>query len=148
MSHTTTISSIALVSQSAIRGAISDLKSQGIRCELLEKATPRAYYKDQPGMGEADFVIQLQDSRYDVGLYRNNKGQYEARADLFAGEISRVLGAERSSDDVPQEQAALGKFFQAYTTRAVEEQASNEGYIVNRSMNADGSVVLNMVQAA
>jgi hypothetical protein len=123
------------------------LKSQGIRCDLLEKAVPRAYYPNQEGMGEADMVLKLEDAPYDVGLYKEN-GKYEARTDLFAGHVARVLGAPASSDETSSEQAALGKFFQAYATRAVEEQAIAQGYMVNQTKNADGTIVMTLSNAA
>lgn len=145
MSHTTTINSIKLVSKSSIEAAVRDLKSMGINCDLLENATPRAYYSNQEGLGKADMVLHLRDSRYDVGLYYNKEnGAYEARADFWAGDIARILGSERSSKDVPAEQAYLGVFFQAYSRRAVMDQALSQGYAVTETQNADGSMVLTL----
>jgi hypothetical protein len=144
MSHTTTVSSIKLVSKTAIEGAIKDLKGLGINVDLLENAKPRAFYSNQQGMGQADMVIQLHDSKYDIGLYRQEDNSYEARADFFAGEIAKVLGTPRSSNDVPDEQANMGKFFQAYSRRAVMDQALSQGYAVTETMNSDGSLVLTL----
>ena len=147
MSHTTTVNSVALVSKSAIQAAVRDLKGLGIKCDLLENATPRAYYSNQDGMGEADMVLKLNDALYDVGLYKNDKGHYEARTDFFAGSVGNVLGVEASTG-TSHEQAQLGKFFQAYATRAVEEQAFAQGYMVNHARNADGTVVMTLSSAA
>jgi len=148
MSHTTTIKSVALVSKSAIQAAVRDLKAQGIKCELLENAVPRAYYTNQAGMSDkADMVLKLDDSPYDVGLYKEG-GKYEARTDLFAGQVANILGVPRSSDDTSVEQAALGKFFQAYANRAVEEQAIAQGYMVNQTKQTDGTIVMTLSNAA
>ena len=147
MSHTTTVNSVTLVSKSAIQAAVRDLKGLGIKCDLLENAVPRAYYSNQAGMGEADMVLKLNDAQYDVGLYKNDKGHYEARTDFFAGSVGRVLGVA-TTGQASGEQAQLGKFFQAYATRAVEEQALSQGYMVNQARNADGTIVMTLTSAA
>lgn len=142
MSHTTEIKGIVISDASALRAAIQELKSQGIRCDLLENAKPRAYYKEQGGLGQAPFVVKLHDSKYDVGLYAKTEGKgFEARTDFWNGEVEKVLGAKaRKGED--ETQAKLGKLFQAYAVAATVRQASQQGYTVSKQYKQDGSVQL------
>lgn len=142
MSHTTFINDVVITDIGALRAAIDELKSNGVKCDLLENAKPRAYYSTQEGMGEAPYVIQLKDSRYDVGLYydESSKG-YQARADLFAGEVARSLGDIRSGEQNTTK-ASLGKLYKLYAVHAATRKAIQQGYTVNRINKQDGSVQL------
>jgi hypothetical protein len=141
MSHTSTINSVVIADKHAVTAAIAELKANGVNCELLENAKPRAYYSNQSGMGEAEMVINLKDSRYDVGLYKNEQGTYEARCDLWGGDIAKNLGVP-ATGDTPREQAALGKFFSTYAAHAAQRKAIQQGYSVRRINNKDGSIQL------
>lgn len=141
MSHTTKLNTISIRSTTALRAAILMLQSQGIACSLQEKATPRAYYSEQEGMGVADFVIKLDASKYDVGLYRQADGSYEARTDFFMGHVEKVLGVPHQPT-YSGEQYKLGRLFQAYAVAAAEEQARKQGLMVTRQTLPDGRVKL------
>lgn len=144
MSHTTEISTIVFNDIDALRLAVRELQAAGVKCELKEKATPRAYYQNQQGMGPADYVLQLNDCPYDVGFYQDEKAKgLVARTDLFAGHVSRVLGATPQKGENPA-QAALGKLYQAYAVNAATRQAAKQGYAVRRVTKADGTVQLIM----
>jgi len=144
MSHTTEISSIVFNDIEALRLAVRDLQAAGVKCTLVEKATPRAYYQNQQGMGAADYVLQLQDCPYDVGFYHDDKAKgYVARTDLFMNHVSRVLGATASAGEKP-EQAALGRLYQSYAINAATRQAAKQGYAVRRVTKPDGTVQLIM----
>jgi hypothetical protein len=144
MSHTTEISSIVFNDVEALRLAVRDLQSAGVKCTLKEKATPRAYYTNQQGMGLADYVLELQDSPYDVGFYYDTKLKgLVARTDLFLGHVARVLGVPPQIKET-QTQAALGKLYHAYAVQATTRQAARQGYSVRRVTRADGSVQLIM----
>ncbi len=139
MSHTTTIATLLLSDETAIRAAIAELASKGVKCELLENAIPRAYYSDQ--MGQADMVVKLGASRYDVGLYKQADGNYEAKADFWGHDVENALGAKPAKDDNAT-QAKLGKFFSLYAAHAATRKAVQQGYQVRRIDNADGSIQL------
>lgn len=147
MSHTSTIDSMVITDIRALRSAITDLQRAGVACELREKCTPRGYYKDQNGLGPADFVVYLNEGEYDVGLYYNEKiGGYETRADFFGRHISNHLG-----NPIPQpatqkeaQQYHVGKLFQAYGVCATEQEARSKGYQVRRSVKDDGTVQLQL----
>lgn len=144
MSHTTAIKSVLFVDQQALRAAIDELKNRGVNCELLENATPRAYYSDQEGMGLARFVIKLNDAKYDVGLYDSKEGKgMEARTDLYGGSVAKVLGVNPAKGE-SKEQAALGKLYSTYATHATMAEAARNGYAVQRIDNPDGSVQLRL----
>jgi hypothetical protein len=91
MSHSTTIKTVPISSQSALRAAVSELQNRGIEIELLENEKPRMYYanqiKKQIVGNEAaktfdfnedpdvcDFVLKVPGSYYDIGLLRNADG--------------------------------------------------------------------------
>lgn len=139
MSHTTTISSLLLADKAAIEASIAELKSKGVNVDLLENVVPRAYYDNQ--LEKADMVIKVNDGRYDVGLYKNSDGNYEAKADFWGGDIERSLGVTAGKDD-NKVQAKLGKFYSTYAAHAAMRKAIQQGYQVNRSDGADGSIQL------
>lgn len=141
MSHTATINTLMLSDKHAIEAAVAELKSKGLKCDLLENAIPRAYYSTQKGMGQADMVIKLHDSKYDVGLYKNADGEYESRCDFWDGDIERQLGVTPGKDD-DRNQAKLGKFYRGYAVHAASRAAIQKGYQVTRNDKADGSVQL------
>lgn len=147
MSHTTTVSDILFVSVSAIKGAVRELKKQGINCDLLENTVPRAYSPHQAGMSEpAPFVVQLHDARYDVGLYPVQDGNgYEARTDLYMNSVGNVLGVH-APEGTPPARAAMGKLYHAYAVQAVQEQAAMEGFTISASQtDENGNTVLQLV---
>lgn len=110
----------------------------GVKCSLIENATPRAYFNNQQGMGVAPFVIRLDDCKYDIGIYQDGKGGYEARTDFWSGYVEKVVGVEACSV-ASKEQAKLGKLFQAYGIHAAMEQARKQGYTVRRVAGKNGA---------
>lgn len=144
MSHTTELTDIVFTDVEALKVAVAELKRQGIKCTLKQNATPRAYYANQQGLGQADYVLELADSPYDVGFYKDAKLKaLVARTDLFAGSVARVLGAPATGKETPQ-QAALGKLYHAYAVAATTRQAAKQGYSVRKIVKADGTVQLVM----
>lgn len=137
MSHTTTVASIQITSISALRTALGILAQEGIRAELIEDAVPRAYFRNQQGMGRADYVIKLHDCPYDIGLYQKKEGGYEARTDLWANEVSRLLGVPGNTP-----QHAMGKLYNRYAVAAIQEQAEEQGFDYETAMQADGTVII------
>lgn len=141
MSHTTSIGSVVISDVSALNAAIRELKGEGVNCELLENAVPRAYYADQPNMGLAPIVVKLNSASYDVGLYDNGNGGFEARTDFYGGSVERELGTKQYEKG-EAEQAKLGKLFQRYAVCAAENHASMNGYVATRDTKADGTIQL------
>lgn len=141
MSHTASVKSIKIQSITALRSAIAELATQGIQISLIENAVPRAYFPDQSGMGLAPYVVKLANSPYDIGLYQDEKGGYEARTDFFAGHIEKQLGAKATSEE-SAEQARMGKLFQMYGVHATMEAARKKGHMVRRISKQDGTIAL------
>lgn len=134
MSHTTTINNVEITDLVALAAAIMELKNNGVDCELLENAVPRAYYQTQQGMGKAPFVLKLNKSRYDVGFYKKEESAgYEARCDLFGRDIQNLLGFDKNP---------LGKLMRHYSACAITRKAVQQGYYVNRINRTDGSIQL------
>ena len=141
MSHTTAIPSVVISDIAALQQAIHELSAEGVNCELLENAMPRAYYDKQDGMGQAPYVIKLNNAAYDVGLYDNGQGGYEARTDFYGKTVERELGAVAAGVE-DREQARMGKLFQRYAVCAAENHAALNGYSSTRDQKADGSIQL------
>lgn len=141
MSHTTEIKGIKIVDIAALTAAVSELRAKGIGISLLKDAVPRAYYDQQQGMGKADYVIKLDNAKYDVGLYRQEDGTYEARTDFWGGHVEHVLGAKASKPENAV-QAKLGKLYQAYGIAAATNQARAKGLNVRRVDGANGEAKL------
>lgn len=146
MSHTSTIRSIKITSVTALRAAVAELQDKGVKVSLLENAVPRGFYANQAGMGTADFVLKLADSRYDVGLYKAEDGSYEARTDFFGGLVENVLGAKACTPE-SREQARLGRLFQLYGVHAAMETARKKGHTVMRRQHEDGKITLEITGA-
>lgn len=143
MSHTSEIKAIAIVDIDALRQTIAELNASGVRCSLLQNATPRAYFPGQQGLGLAPYVLKLEDAPYDVGFYDNGQGGYTARTDFWGGHIAGVLGA-KALDNEDKQQAQMGKLFQGYAVNAAVRQATKQGFRVMRNVKADGTVELTM----
>jgi hypothetical protein len=142
MSHTSTIKAIKIVSIQALRSAVEELASGGIRCRLEDGGTPRAFYPNQPGLGAADYVLKLDDCPYDVGFYKSDDGKsYEARTDFWMGHVEKILGTPASKPE-HEEQAKMGKLFQKYAVNAATEEARRKGLQVRRQTADDGTVKL------
>ena len=140
MSHTTTVDSVKITDVAALSAAVEELKANGIDCDLLQDALPRAYYPTQAGMDEkAPFVLKLNKGQYDIGFYEK-EGVYEARFDNFMNRISEHLGTAQEGKDSAQN--AIGKVLNLYSVHAVSRKASMQGYRVQRVNNSDGSVQL------
>ena len=141
MSHTTTVNNVEIKDIAALQAAVAELKANGIACEMLENQIPRAYYQKQAGMDTvAPYVLNLKNSRYDVGFYKNENNTYEARCDLWGGDIAKQLGVQ--AEGVPDAQKALGKLLNMYSVHAVSRKAMQQGYRVNRVNKADVGVQL------
>jgi hypothetical protein len=126
----------------ALRAAVDELKRRGMKISLEQNTTPRAYFSNQQGMGEADYVVQLHDASYDVGLYKKDKG-YEARTDFWGGSVEKVLGVNPKEGE-NADQARLGKLYQMYAVCAAEQQAFRQGYNPRRVELSDGTIQLQM----
>lgn len=143
MSHTTTVDAVEIKDIGALQAAVAELKANGIQCDMLENQIPRAYYATQAGMNKAaPHVLKLHNSRYDVGFYpKGETGTYEARCDLWGGDIAKNLGVQ-AEEGVSSEQAALGKLLNMYSVHAVTRKATQQGYRVNRVAKDNGAVQL------
>lgn len=138
MSHTTSIKSIKISSVTALRAAVQEMADSGLPISLVENETPRAFYANQSGLGKADFVIRLGgSSRYDVGLYKQADGSYEARTDFWGGDVEKVLGDKPTKPENAQ-QAKLGRLFKTYGIHAAMEQVRRSGKTCRRAMGSDG----------
>lgn len=143
MSHTTVISTVPIRSVSALTAAVEALQQQGVRIEIKHNTVPRMYYPDQlrtqlkRSKSEADIVLHLPDSKYDVALLAKEDGTYQIAYDAWRGEVARNIG-NTSSD--------LGKLLQEYTLHATLEAGAAAGYTAyNIATNDDGSRVVEFV---
>jgi hypothetical protein len=144
MSHTVEVPSIVFSDMDALGAAIKELNAAGVKCSLQKGGTPRAFYDNQEGMGAADYVVKLEDARYDIGLYYDTaKKGYVARTDLFGGTVAKVMGATARPGE-SAEQAALGRLYQGYGVHAATRAAVKNGYTVRRIVKDDGSIALHM----
>lgn len=153
MSHTTSIKSIKIMDIAALRAAVNALANNGVNISLQEGGKPRAYYSTQEGMGAADFVIRLPGAAYDIGLYKDKDGSYEARTDFHRPwdkskgcAVEDVLGVKASDSDKVA-QAKLGKLYAEYAAQATIMKARAAGYTgIRRVMQKDGSekIIMNL----
>lgn len=143
MSHTTVVKTVPIRSITALDAAVKALQGQGIRIEMKYNEVPRMYYPDQlrtqlrRSKSEADIVLHLPDSRYDVALLAKPDGTYEVAYDGWQGHISKQLGNKSSE---------IGKLLQEYTLHATLEAGAAAGYtLYNIQTTDDGSRVVEFV---
>lgn len=117
------------------------MRGKGINITLTENAKPRAYSANQAGMGVAPYVLNLPGSQYDIGLYDDGNGGYEARTDFWGNHVEKILGVQACSVE-NRDQARMGKLFQTYGICAAEETARMQGYQTRRVMGQEGAVEL------
>lgn len=147
MSHTTTLKGLVIRDVDAIKSAVAELKSKGIKIDLVENARPRMYYATQHG--QCAYVLKL-DGPYDVGLDRKADGTFTPVFDTWLGYVSSVLGVPTQDLRTPEEQglAVIGKFSQSYAKFAAINQAVMMGYAVDDvSTDENGNVHLTIAVA-
>ncbi len=144
MSSTTEVK-VKIKDEVALRQAVLALQTEGVRVSLLQNARPRGYYENQIGL--CDYVLKLEDSRYDVGLVRQLGGSFNIRMDTYQGEIQKVLGARGHEVDYSHAKdgrIAVGKFLQEYARQATINEAANQGFTVE-SCEVDNDGNLNLI---
>ena len=126
MSHTTTVKGLAIKSDDSIRAAVLALQAQGIEVELMENAIPRMFYSHQEeAVGKCNFVIKVKKAQYDVGLKKNNVGDYDLIFDEWGGGIRNQIGitkTDSSWDDDEKRLAHIAKFTREYNKHLVTSQ--------------------------
>lgn len=143
MSHTSSITAIKITNIAALQAAVKELQDTGVRCSLIPNAKPRAFYDNQQGMGQADFVLKLDSAKYDVGFYKQPDGTYEARTDFWGGSVEQHIGAKASKPETA-EQAKMGRLFQLYGVHAATQEARRRGLSVRRIRGKDGLIQLEL----
>ena len=139
MSHTSTIKNVSIKDGEAIGQAIQNLRSMGIKCNLKKNAVPRMFYKDQHKA--CDLVLELEDSRYDLGFQKGNDGSYDIVCDLWGGDIAKQLGVSGGSGA----EYAIGKFSQQYAVEAAKNNAVAQGYSVDEcTVDDNGNIQLSI----
>lgn len=138
MSHTTTLSNVAIRDLAALRKAVVELQAGGVNCELVEGGQPRMYYQTQGE--ECDYVLKLNDGQYDVGFkYEKEQGAYVPVLDTYAGHVGKQIGATcpmpRTSEG--RAQHAMGRLMQGYAKNAAINSAVQQGYTVDQVTTDD-----------
>jgi len=148
MSHTTTIRAVPIRDTRALKSAVADLRAQGVKCELVENQKPRLYSQGQANdLGNCEYVLRLQESRYDVGFKKQADGSYAAVTDLWGGDVGKNIGARcpMPTTEEGRAQHGIGRLMQEYTKHATLNYASDHGMMVeNTTMDAAGQLVLTL----
>ena len=133
MSHTTTIKNVPIKSIPALKKAVEALQQKGIDCNLKSNKKPRMYYPDQCQV--CDYVLALNNSKYDVGFLKNDKNEYQVLFDTWNDYVAKEIGATCQLPNTAEEKAqhALGQLLQEYSKHVVIEEANNQGYIITDS---------------
>ena len=133
MSHTTTLSNVAIRDIQALNKAVSELQADGINCELVEKAVPRMYFSEQGE--ECDYVLKLKDGKYDVGFkYESKQDAYVPVLDTYNNHVGKQIGATCPMPGSPEGRAqhAMGRLMQGYAKNAAINSAVKNGYSVDQ----------------
>ena len=148
MSHTTTLAAVAIRDVSALLAAVAKLQARGIDCELVRDQTPRMYYADQAE--KCEFVLKLNDGKYDVGFKLQEDGTYAPTFDEYKHHVGNQIGADVNVCPMPSShegraQHQIGQFMQAYTECATINAAVAQGYSVDSvATDVEGNVHLTL----
>src|SRR5258706_2983619 len=140
MSHLVSIKEIVFVDIDALKMAIEELQNNGIACGLQQNVTAKSLFKAQ--RKKYDWVIKLDDSPFDVGLYMDkDKGGYVPKVDLMGDHVSYLLGiVPREGED--RNKCSLAKLNRLDATHAAMRAAIKAGHTVQRINNRNGSIQL------
>jgi Protein of unknown function (DUF1257) len=123
MSHFSRVE-VKLDDMEAIKEACKEL---GVT--LSERKGQVAGYYGERGSIEADAVISIPGSHYQVGLVKNERtGNYDLVYDKFSGDIERALGNN------------CGKLVQSATFHKVARHAKLKGYFITKKMTDKGTL--------
>lgn len=146
ISHTTTLKTVAIRDVAAMHMAVAKLKAAGVNCEFVRNQKPRMYYKEQ--VEECEYVLQLNDGKFDVGFKLQEDGTYAPVFDEWGSHVGNQVGADVNVCPMPQSaegraQHQIGQFMQAYTEAATINAAVAQGYSVDSTVtDAEGNVHL------
>jgi hypothetical protein len=131
MSHTTTLKGVLIKDVSALRAAVADLVASGLNVALLENAKPRMYYDNQSGV--LPFVLQLKDTKYDVGFKLEADGSYAPVFDEWNGYVKGQIGAACPLPSTPEGKAQhqIGQLLQNYQKHVAINMAVSQGYSIS-----------------
>ncbi len=149
MSHTTELKTVAIRDESAIQTAVAKLKAAGINIALVQHERPRMYFRDQ--VEECEYVLKLEDGKYDVGLKLQENGTYAPIFDEYQGHVGGQIGADANVCPIAgltaeqRAQHQIGQFVQAYTEAATINAAVAQGYSVDSThTDEEGNVHLTL----
>lgn len=149
MSHTTTLNNVVIRDANALRSAVAELQTKGVRCELRENVKPRLYYQNQHGV--CPFVLKLHESKYDVGFDRKEDGTYVPVFDDWAGQVKGQIGAACPLPGTREGNAqhTIGRLMQSYAKHAAMNAATAQGYIIEDTTTDDeGNIHLTLGNVA
>lgn len=144
MSHTTTIGTVKITDANALKAAVRELKTEGVKCDLVEKVTARMYSAAQTShIGVCDYVLRLHAAKYDVAFVKQTDGSYLPVTDLYQNSVSSQIGASCPMPGTPgaHAQHAIGRLMQGYAKHAAINAARKQGYTVTGTRrDKDGNV--------
>lgn len=145
ISHNVNIKGVEINDIVALRRAIKNIKGRGVNISLDETAKSFRTYSGQPS--HCDMAIRLPDSNHDVGLLKDDKGNYKLVFDPYtAGRrgIEDNIGAAGDAVFCPTDPNVrnVGALMQEYALCKCEENATREGHITERVTGKGGVVEL------
>lgn len=146
MSHVTTLRGISINDVRAIELAVARLQHRGINVELTHNNKPRVHGYD--AAPTCEMVLNLKDGEYDVGLKKQDDGNYELVFDTYLNHVGKQIGASCPLPNTPggKQQHQMGQFLQLYAEEAARNQAMAQGYTVeNVETDAEGNVNMTLV---
>ena len=145
MSHTSTIKSLVIKDESALRAAITELQQKGVAVELRENVSPRMYYANQ--QAPCALVAYMKNGSYDVGFNLQKDGTYSMVMDPWSDHLSRHIGAAcpLPSTKEGKELHAIGQLTQCYSKHAAINAATADGFIVDScELDEEGNIQLTL----
>ena len=131
MSHTTKLSQCKVRDISALQSAAQE---HGLT--VKHNVRPKMYFANQHGV--CDYVLEIPNCPYEVGLEKDNQGGYDFVFDSWDGHIQKAIGDSRGGPI-----STIAKLVQSYNKHAMINAAVSKGYTVTNCLTEnDGTVSL------
>lgn len=139
MSHTTTLSGLAINSKPLIEYAVLELQKKGVNVSLIANARPRMYYNSGAQMQHpenSDLVLKIANSRYDVGFdFDKKSNEYNLVYDEWGGYVQNVIGikltgknGDKDWTDEDHQLSHIAKFTREYNLGLLKQDMIERDY--------------------
>lgn len=136
MSHNTTVTDVKITDLAALQAAVDELVKEGAKIRLDVNAKRFRTYQGVGNDETCDAAIILEGERYDVGLKRNEQGEYVPVFDNMMLANNKAIACDiQHRHHGPR--AAIGRLMQRYTVCLTEKEMALQGHMCTRQVDKE-----------